>query len=39
VALALAGTVMLLLAIGLERGRARVSGAIRRLGDLMAGWE
>ncbi len=39
VALALAGTVMLLLATGLERGRARVSGAIRRLGDLMAGWE
>jgi hypothetical protein len=39
IALAAAGVVLIVLATGLERGRATLSATIRRLDSLMEGWE
>jgi hypothetical protein len=39
IALAATGVVLIVLATGLERGRATVSATIRRLDSLMEGWE
>lgn len=39
VMLAIAGVVLIAVATGLERGRAKVAEAIRRLDTLMEGWE
>jgi hypothetical protein len=37
--LVIAGVVILTLATGMERGRARVRAAIGRVDELMEGWE
>ena len=39
VVLAVAGVVLIVIATGLERGRAKVAAAIRRLDTLTEGWE
>jgi hypothetical protein len=39
IALAATGVVLIVLATGLERGRATLSATIQRLGSLMEGWE